>query len=107
MLLNGLWDFSFESGKTHKMPVPGCFDTDPRYYCRRGRGEYFREVECGGRVELSFEGLGLRGEIYWDGEKIGEEPAAYTPLTLRFHAGERKNHILTLLSGKNFRAVKG
>ena len=76
MLLNGLWNFSFENEKTIKMPVPSCFDAAGEYYCKRGKAAYWREVECGGYSELHLEGLGLRAEIFWDDEKIGEELTA-------------------------------
>ena len=88
MLLNGLWNFSFENGKTIKMPVPGCFDAAGEFFSQRGKAAYWREVVCGGYVELHLEGIGLRAEIFWDGKKIGEELTAYTPLTLRFDAGD-------------------
>ena len=97
MLLNGLWNFSFENGKTIKMPVPGCFDAAGEFFSQRGKAAYWREVVCGGYVELHLEGIGLRAEIFWDGKKIGEELTAYTPLTLRFDAGEKGNHELKII----------
>ena len=97
MLLNGLWNFSFENGRTLAMSVPGCFDATPEFACKRGKAVYWREVFCGGYSELHLEGIGLRAEIFWDDKKIGEELTAYTPLSLRFNAGEKKNHILKIV----------
>ena len=97
MLLNGVWNFSFDNGKTIKMPVPGCFDASGEFFSKRGKAEYWREIQCGGYVELHLEGIGLRGEIFWDDRKIGEEFTAYTPLTLRFNAGEKGIHTLKII----------
>ena len=97
MLLNGLWNFSFENDKTIKMPVPGCFDAAGEYFSKRGKAAYWRDVECGGYSELHLEGLGLRAEIFWDEQKIGEELTAYTPLTIRFDAGKKGVHTLKIV----------
>ena len=80
--LAGLWDFAFLPEGTSLgdhlaglrfetlTVVPGCFDLMPEYYLRRGTGVYRRQVEAGGEMELISGGLGLRGEIYWDRQRI-------------------------------------
>lgn len=77
MLLNGLWNFSFENGEILKMSVPGCFDATPGFVCKRGKAVYWREVFCGGYTELHLEGIGLRAEIFWDNEKIMMRPGGF------------------------------
>ena len=97
MLLNGLWKFSFNDGPETELPVPGCFDTTQEYRFLRGRGSYWTCVHCGGQVELRCGGIGLRADFFWDGCKIGSEVTAYTPLVLRFDAGERQMHELKIV----------
>lgn len=97
MLLNGLWKFSFNDEAETELPVPGCFDACPQYRFLRGIGTYRRQVLCGGNVELRFDGLGLRAHIFWDGREIAFEPTAYTPLTLRFNAGNPGEHELKVV----------
>ena len=105
MLLNGLWNFSFENGKTIKMPVPSCFDAAGEFYCKRGKAAYWREVQCGGYCELHLEGIGLRAEIFWDDKKIGEELTAYTPLSIRFNAGEKGVHTLKIVCDNTIQEI--
>ena len=97
MLLNGLWKFSFNDEAETELPVPGCFDACPQYRFLRGIGTYRKQVLCGGNVELRFDGLGLRAHIFWDGREIAFEPTAYTPLTLRFNAGNPGEHELKVV----------
>lgn len=96
--LDGWWDFSFEGGSWQKQPVPGCFDASGEYHFRKGRGTYRRQVECaGGLSELCCDGVGLRAEFFWDGEPIGQEFTAFTPVKLRFDAGAPGCHELQIV----------
>ena len=97
ILLNPLWDFSFEDGSSTKLPVPGCFDIAEPYCFRRGKGSYTQNVRCSGMVELKCDGLGLRAEIFWDNKKIYSEVSAYTPFKVCFEAGENTEHELKIV----------
>ena len=77
--------------------MPGCFDACQQYRFLRGKGTYRRQVHCGGNVELRFGGLGLRAHIFWDDREIAFEPTTYTPLILRFNAGNPGEHELKVV----------
>ena len=98
MRLDGWWDFSFEGGPWQSQPVPGCFDATGEYHFKKGRGTYRRQVEWpGGLTELSCDGVGLRAVFLWDGQRIGEEFTAFTPIQLRFDAGSPGVHELQVI----------
>ena len=66
--LNGSWEFRFEEGKTletssgadfvatDRMSVPGCYDMQPKWLCKRGTGLYRRT---------------LRAKFAIDGKQVG------------------------------------
>ena len=97
MLLNGLWDFTFDGGTPTKMSVPGCFDAAGPFRGQRGRGVYSRLVNGSGPMELNCGGLGLRASFYWDGKEIGREVTAYAPVRIRFDAGQPGDHELKIV----------
>ena len=87
MNLNGIWDFTFlEQEFDGRIPaglkyesalsVPGCFDVTAPWFGKRGVGFYRRKVYAGGPVQLSIDGLGIAGEIFWDGKNVGSCPYA-------------------------------
>lgn len=95
--LNGSWDFRFEEGKsieessgvafaaTDVMPVPGCYDTMPKWFLRRGTGLYRRTFTLDRAVEnawLVVDGMGLRGQFRVDGRDLGTHPYPYARLEL-------------------------
>ena len=112
--LSGLWEFAFLPEKTplkDNLPklrfdlpvaVPGCFDLTPEYYLRRGTGIYRRRVEAGGEMDLVSEGLGLRGEFYWDGKRIAEVDAPFSRRVIRFGAGKPGTHELIVAVNNEF-----
>ncbi len=112
--LSGLWDFAFLpegtslSDKlaglrfTTSAAVPGCFDLTPEYYLRRGTGIYRRRVEAGGEMELVSEGLGLRGDFYWDRQRIAVVDAPFSRRVIRFNAGEPGVHELMIAVNNEF-----
>ena len=103
--LNGFWDFGF-SGEleeypgadkvkfTTSLPVPGCFDVEPRFKLRRGVGVYRTRVVTGGPVTLTFDGLGPKAEFFWDGRSIGRCDLPFSREVLRFDAGAEGEHTL-------------
>ena len=95
--LAGEWHFTFEDGSQTRLPVPGCFDVSDKYRFRRGKGCYSRTVSGSGMMELACDGLGLRAEIFWNGNKIYSETTAYTPFKVRFDAGCSGVHELKII----------
>ncbi len=95
--LNGSWSFRFEEGKaieetagpafeaTDTMIVPGCYDTMPKWFLRRGTGLYRRTFTLAKPVEnawLVVDGMGLRGNFRIDGKDLGVHPYPYARLEL-------------------------
>ena len=95
--LNGTWRFRFEEGKsiedasgvdfaaTDVMSVPGCYDTMPRWFLKRGTGLYRRTFTLSNPVEnawLVVDGMGLRGQFKIDGRDLGVHPYPYARLEL-------------------------
>lgn len=95
--LNGSWSFRFEEGKaleevanpafeaTDTMPVPGCFDTMPKWLRQRGTGLYRRTFTLEKPVAnawLVIEGVGLRGDFRLDGRSLGVHARPYALLEL-------------------------
>ncbi len=95
--LNGSWAFRFESGKsieevadpgfaaTDTMTVPGCWDTMPQWFLKRGTGLYRRNFSLAEPVEnawLVVDGMGLRGDFRIDGKPLGIHPYPYARLEI-------------------------
>lgn len=97
MLLNGIWNFSFNGEEEIPMEVPGCFDASGKYRSMRGTGAYRTTVRGGGLMELACDGAGLRVSFFWDGKLIGTEATAFAPVKLVFDAGEEGSHELKVV----------
>ena len=84
--LNGSWEFRFEEGKTletssgadfvatDRMSVPGCYDMQPKWLCKRGTGLYRRTFWLEKPVEgawIVVDGMGLRAKFAIDGKQVG------------------------------------
>ena len=97
MNMNVFWDFRFEEGKsieevadpafvaTDRMSVPGCFDTMPKWLCKRGTALYRRTftLDCSvPNAWLVVDGMGLRGDFRIDGRPLGVRPFPYARLEL-------------------------
>ena len=95
--LNGSWSFRFEEGQaieetagpafeaTDTMTVPGCYDTMPKWFLKRGTGLYRRTFTLAKPVEnawLVVDGMGLRGNFRIDGKDLGVHPYPYARLEL-------------------------
>ena len=95
--LNGSWAFRFEEGKsieevaepafsaTDTMVVPGCWDTMPQWFLKRGTGLYRRTFSLAEPVEnawLVVDGMGLRGDFRIDGRPLGVHPYPYARLEI-------------------------
>ena len=108
MLLDGFWDFAFIDERENlndsepiifsdRLPVPGCFDTEPGYRLRRGIGIYRTFVSLTGELTLTLEGIGPRGKVYWDGQLIGKCELPFSEEKLHFNAGPTPKHELRIL----------
>lgn len=107
--LDGLWDFSLaidtnpedvslSTPPTQKALVPGCFDTTPALYGKRGTAIYSRRVivENSGRYRLNIGGLGLYGKVFWDGKEIDECKTPYSVYYIDIDA-TKGEHLLQIL----------
>ena len=115
--LNGIWDFSFdETGELFgkipanmklngTMTVPGCFDVMSPWFGMRGIGYFRRIVHTGGPVQLTVDGLGIEGEVFWDGKLIGRCPYAYMPENFTFDAGKSGCHELVIAVSNRYNQV--
>jgi len=105
--LNGFWNFNFienaavDTENTEYpcwMCVPGTFDSQPDWNCRRGTGFYKREftleAPCAGAF-LQVDGMGLRGSFAVDGRDIGRSELAYSPLEFALGPLSAGKHVLT------------
>lgn len=105
IVLNGIWDFAYSPEEkfsplhscTQAQPVPGCFDLTEPLCGKRGYAIYSRKVTAGGKNLLEIDGAGIRGEVYWDGQKLGDLPYAYMAEQFIFDAGEMGEHHLSIL----------
>ena len=106
ILLDGAWEFGFKTIALEKvtagnipattlMTVPGCFDVKPPLFSQWGTGFYKRSVRCGGKVLLRIAAMGLRGQVFWDGKKLGDIlELPFSPEEIVFDAGKEGEHIL-------------
>ncbi|MBO1512671.1 glycoside hydrolase family 2 protein [Metabacillus bambusae] len=102
--LDGTWDFAkveeIEKESTikytYKMPVPGCWEMHPELLTYRGKGVYRRKIELSRKtsLRLEFKGVSHTGEVYFDGEKVGEHYNAYTPFSFVMTDVEAGEHEL-------------
>ena len=84
--LNGSWEFALAEGKpletaggpdftaTDRMSVPGCWDMQPKWLCKRGTGLYRRTFTLAEPVENAWivvDGMGLRAQFSVDGKPVG------------------------------------
>ena len=84
--LNGSWEFALAEGKTlenaggpdfaatDRMSVPGCWDMQPKWLCKRGTGLYRRTFTLAKPVENAWivvDGMGLRAQFAIDGKPVG------------------------------------
>ena len=109
-ILNGVWEFAFY-GENKPVPpfitpeftvVPGCFDLMEPHCGKRGYAVVKRQVFTGGLVKLFIDGLGLQGEIFFDGRSVGKAPYAYMPENFVFDAGEEGYHELAVVLDNRF-----
>ena len=115
--LDGIWDFHLSDGAADpaapdlgavvyddRLPVPGVFDTLPRYAARRGTAYYrtFVSVTPGARLMLKCSGLGMWGAFFWDGKRVGIQDLPYSEMEFCFDAGEGSEHELVAVIDNRF-----
>ena len=119
--LNGIWDFHLTDGVDapeapdhasvaydDRLPVPGVFDTMPRYAGRRGTAFYrtFVTVSPGTKLLLKSPGLGMWCAFFWDGRRIGIHDLPYSGMEFVFDAGEGAEHELVAVIDNRFDAAR-
>ena len=77
----------------------------PPRYGKRGCAFFRRTVYTGETVKLSIDGLGVEGEVFWDGKLIGTCPYAYMPEHFTFHAGNPGHHELIIKVSNQFNEI--
>ncbi|MBD2869195.1 glycoside hydrolase family 2 protein [Paenibacillus arenilitoris] len=70
-------------GREFKMPVPGCWESHPRFASYQGKAVYRREVEIerDTAVRLCFQGVSHTADVYFDGRHVAHHYNAYTPFS--------------------------
>lgn len=85
--LEGLWDFApvaamsdVPEAYTHRLPVPGCWESHPEFLRYRGQGVYRTKVTvtARGALRLVFKGVSHTADVYWDGQLVSSHYNAYT-----------------------------
>ncbi|MBR0458849.1 MAG: hypothetical protein IJJ26_06405 [Victivallales bacterium] len=110
--LDGLWDFAFTEGGekdlasprfsriryTHRLAVPGVFDTLPEFAGKRGTAFYRTQVTttANARLLLKLGGLGMWAKLFWDRQPIGLVDLPYSGMQFEFNAGEGTAHELII-----------
>jgi beta-glucuronidase len=114
--LNGLWQFTFSPSHSWAdenvgslrygdlLSVPSAFDAMPAYNGKRGVGFYRRTFCCtpGRRGRLRFNAVGMYAKVFVDGQKLGEQYAAYTPFEVEVPASEKAERELVVMAGNRF-----
>ncbi len=114
--LNGVWQFTFSQtyawadetigALTYDdlLPVPSAFDAMPAYNGKRGVGFYRRTFRCapGRRGRLVFNAVGMVAKVFVDGQKVGEQAAAYTPFEVEVPASEKAEREVVVMVGNRF-----
>lgn len=95
--LNGLWAFRFAEGQpleqaeqvdfaaTDVMPVPGCWDVQPKWHMKRGTGCYRRSFTLSAPLPdavLVVDGMGIRAKFVLDGRDLGVHAYPYARLEI-------------------------
>lgn len=110
--LDGLWDAAWlgedvdpaavdlsSPGFTEKLPVPGCFDTDPRFVGRRGTMAYRTRavITPGTDSRLHFGGVGLWVRVYVDGQALHTCDLPYSGFAVDVPASDRGERELVVV----------
>lgn len=111
--LEGVWDFAFfeggdpedcspDSPADGKSAVPGCFDTSPDLYGKRGTAIYSRPVDIAedGLYRLRFGGLGLYGKVFWDGLPVDECRIPYSTFDIDIRATVGRHTLAVLICNR-------
>ncbi len=110
--LDGLWDFAFLEGGvknldapqftrirySHRLAVPGVFDTLPEFAGKRGTAFYRTKVTtaANARLLLKIGGLGMWAKLFWDRQPVGVVDLPYSGMQFEFDAGKGTSHELVI-----------
>ena len=110
--LDGLWDAAWLGDDVdlgavdlsvlnyaEKLPVPGCFDTDPAFVGRRGTMAYRTRARIapGTASRVRFGGIGLRARVYVDGQELHTSDLPYSGFTVDVPAAEIEERELVVV----------
>lgn len=110
--LAGTWDFARvdadgreELGRTFKLPVPGCWETNPELSTYRGRGVYRKTIRTYETKTLRFvfKGVSHTADVYFDGEHIAHHYNAYTAFDAIVKDVQPGDHVLEVRVDNGFR----
>ena len=103
--LDGVWNFINEaSGKSYRLPVPGCWEQHPDMLTYTGKGEFTRAVYTDKNCNLRFEfkGVSHTADVYFDGVKIAHHYNAFTPFSAIVKGVEKGEHELKVYVDNSF-----
>lgn len=107
--LAGSWEFHFAEKQSIEeaadagfiaddiMCVPGCWDTMPAYYLKRGTALYRRSFTVDKDMKnavLEIDGMGLRGNFSIDGRDLGTYPYPYAKLEIPIGPLKKGEHTI-------------
>lgn len=92
--LDGMWELS-RDGEKYLMPVPGCWESNPKLAAYRGKCEYRKKIktESEQNIRFVFKGVSHTADVYMDDKKIAHHYNAYTPfdaIVQKVPAGEHE-----------------
>lgn len=112
--LEGMWDFTttsedaedsiFPTTYDFSLPVPGCWETHPRFQTFRGQGWYRRKVTVSrsGPIRFEFHGVSHTADVYFDGRLVAHHYNAYTPFSIVIPAASEGMHELVVRVDNSF-----
>ncbi len=115
--LDGLWDFVAErdagdaldadglpTAFTHRLPVPGCWESHPDFRSYRGKGWYRRRIYQPerGPMRLVFKGVSHTARVLLDRREVGGHDGAYTAFEVALARVEPGEHELRVEVDNSF-----
>lgn len=109
--LEGLWDFQpvdqvgeIPEEMSYRLPVPGCWESHPKFGTYQGIGLYRRTIRTERRthLRLEFKGVSHTADVYLDGKKVAHHYNAYTAFEAIIVDAEPGEHEIRLYADNSF-----
>lgn len=109
--LKGLWEFATVENKnnlpgkyTHKLFVPGCWETHPEFINYRGMGAFKKDIFIKEDTNLRFvfKGISHTADVYFDGEHISHHYNAFTEFESILSEVQKGKHELIVIADNSF-----